>query len=289
MSKQNFSVSIQLPNQLDTVLNYKINTVYIPFDFFYINKLSHQIITDIHNRTDIYVGIILPDIIRLRDTQYLDALKQFLLLGKADKILVRNLEEIGFIQSIENDLNKEFISINGKMEGYTPLLIEADYSLYTWNKESLSFILKFCQNAAAPLELSLYELKELENRAITIPIYGKVPLMVSANCIKKTCGDCSNCGEFAFDRMINDRKNKMQLVYTNCIHCFNKLYNSIPSSYHKQMYELIKAGFNDYRIDFTNETPEEIGKLLTYYINEERSGSFPVSEYTTGHILKGAI
>jgi len=289
MKKIEFGVFIQSPNQLEAVIKYNISTVYIPFDLFYINKLSHQIITDIHCSSDINVYIVLPEILRLRDQKYLDYLKEFLLLGKADGVLVRNLEEIGFLKSIEAELNSEYISLNGKIDGFTALYIQGDYSLYNWNKSALAFNYEFCNRLTAPLELSIHEIKELDDSEIIIPIYGKTPLMVSSNCIKKTCGECNKCNDYSFDRRLNDRKNKSQIIYSNCIHCFNKLYNSIPNSYHKQMYDLIKAGFKSFRLDFTNENNEVINDILSYYIIDERAGQFPLEEYTTGHILKGAI
>lgn len=289
MNKQRFSVYINTVQQLKAAISYKIDTLYIPFDMFYNNTVGDDIITKIHTETGIKVYIALPEIIRLRDEGYLNCLKDFLLLGKADGILVKNLEEVGYINSISDMLEEQYISVNGKTDGYTPLMLEADYSLYNWNKQALSFIHKYCPYASAPLELSIHELKELDDNDIHITIFGKAPLMVSSNCIRKTCGECANSNDYSFDRNLNDRKNKSQLVYRNCIHCFNKLYNNVPTSFHKQMYDLIKAGFYYYRLDFTNETVEEMNDILSYYINEKRAGAFPVSEYTTGHILKGAI
>lgn len=289
MSNITYSASVNSKKQADIAIKHKISKLYIPFDLFYSEQLNHEYITQIHSTSDIKVYIILPEIIRKNDSKYLDKLTEFLLLGKADGVLVKNLEEIGFISSIESKLNDEYISLHGKKADFTPLIIEGDYNLYCWNKHSLEFLNEFCDKLTSPLELSIHELKELDDRSLTIPVYGKAMLMISANCVRKTSSECINGVSFVFDRKLNDRKNKSQLVNINCIHCFNKLYNNIPTSYHKQIYDLIKAGFEDFRLDFTDESNEEIDALLTYYIDEKRSGSFPVNEYTTGHILKGAI
>ena len=61
------------------------------------------------------------------------------------------------------------------------------------------------------------------------------------------------------------------------------------TSLHRQFVDIQKAGFNNFRIDFTDENSEMINKILTYYLLDNRKGSFPISEYTTAHINKGAI
>lgn len=288
MNNIKYNAYIHSLEQLKCVLDYDINKVYIPYDLFFSNQLTHEYITDIHTNTAIKVYISLPEIIRKRDNDYLIDLKDFLLLGKADGVLLKNLEEVGYIYSIKDSLEEQFISLGGKKDGYTPLILEADSSLYNWNKESLAFMYEYFNKATAPCELSIHEIKELDDRDLVIPIYGKTALMVSANCIKKTCGEC-NKDFYNFDRKIKDRKNITELIYTNCIHCFNKLFNNVPTSFHKQMYDLIKSGFNEFRLDFTDENIEDIKKVLSYYLEDDRAGTFPISEYTTGHILKGAI
>lgn len=289
MTDIKYSAFIHSPEQLKCAIKYDIYKLYIPFDLFYNKTLSDKHITQIHENTKMMVYIALPEIIRLKDESYLNFLKDFLLLGKADGILIRNLEEIGFIYSLSGDLESQYISINGKIQEYTPLMIESDYTLYNWNQSSLKFNLQYCNKTTAPLELSIHEIKELDNRDLIVSIYGKAPLMISSNCVKKTCDECAHGKTYSFDRRLHDRKNKEQLVLINCIHCFNKLYNIIPTSLHKQMYELIKAGFYDFRLDFTNENANETSAILSYYLNDKRAGNFPVTEYTSGHILKGAM
>jgi len=130
----------------------------------------------------------------------------------------------------------------------------------------------------------------LNDRDLIFPIYGRAPLMVTANCVKKTTGNCmADCTHGSFDWKLNDRKNKMSLVYANCIHCYNEIFNSVPTSLHRQMVDIMKSGFNSFRIDFTNEDNKLIEQILAYYVTDNRKGSFPVNEYTTAHISKGAI
>lgn len=286
-----YSASVMNKEQLKKVSQYRLKKVYIPYDLFFKNELSVEDIDEIHKNSDTDVYISLPQIIRKKDDKYLNSLKSFLLLGKADGVLARNLEEIGFLDSVSNELEEQFISLNGKIKEYTSLFIEADQPVYCANKHALSFVKEYCANATAPAELSIHELKELEDKDLIVVIYGRALLMVSANCIRKTADKCDPSDKSGFDFVwkLRDRKNMDAYVITNCIHCYNEIYNSVPTSVHKTVWDLIKAGFHEFRIDLTNESTESIGELLDYYLIDHRSGRFPFDEYTAAHISKGVL
>ena len=286
-----YSASVMNKVQLDTAVRYRLKKIYIPYDLFYRNELMLDDIDSIHHGSDTDVYISLPQIIRKKDNDYLERLKSFLLLGKADGILIRNLEELGFINSLSKDLEKQFISINGRIDGYTSLFIEADQPLYCANRNALRFMNEYCDKVTAPAELSIHELKELEDRDLIIVIYGRALLMVSANCVRKTADKCDPNDKSGFDFIwsLKDRKNMESLVVTNCTHCYNEIYNSVVTSLHKSMWDLIKAGFHEFRIDLTNESAESIGELLDYYLIDHRSGRYPFDEYTAAHISKGVL
>lgn len=289
MIKPDISVSIMRIEQLATILKYDVKKIYIPFDLFFWGLIGVEDVDNIHaDNKQVYISM--PRIIRKRDEEYLDSLKEFLLLGKADGILLKNIEEVGYINSLEESLKKEFISINGKIEGYTSLMIETDYELYNWNKSSLAFNKSFSSKQTVPMELSVHEIKELGDKELIYPVYGRAPLMVTANCVKKTTGNCmADCTHGSFEWRLNDRKNKQFLVYSSCIHCYNEIFNSVPTSLHRQVVDIIQAGFSDFRIDFTDEDNKLIDRILDYYIVSNRKGSFPVADYTTAHFNKGAI
>lgn len=285
-----FDVSITTFDQLKPVLRYNINKLYIPFDLFYWGLIEEDRITKIHNNSETKVYISLPRIIRDRDDMYLRALTDFLLLGRADGVLVRNLESIGFLNSISNRLNEQYISINGNIEGYTELMIDTDSNLYTWNKNSLVFNYEFASSVCAPLELTIHELADLKDYDLIIPVYGRNVLMVSANCVKKTTGNCAaDCTHGSFEWKLSDRMKKQHLVYCNCIHCYNEIYNAYVTSYHKKFHELTKMGFYEFKFDFTDESPNVICDIMDYYINNNMSNEFPVKDYTQGHIIKGTL
>lgn len=285
-----YDVSITSLEQLNVLLNYDINKLYIPFDLFYSGVLNEETINNIHSSTDIKIYLALPRIMRERDELYTEALRNFLLLGKADGLLIRNLEQLGYLMSIEAKLEEQFISINGKIHGYTTLCIDTDSNLYTWNQASLRFNLKYAQGVCAPLELTIHELADLQFKELIIPIYGRNVLMVSANCVKKTTGNCTgDCTKCSFEWTLADRMKKQHLVYCNCIHCYNEIYNAYITSYHKQFKDLTRREFKEFKIDFTNETENEIRDIMNYYLETDENKVFPLKEYTQGHILKGTI
>ena len=109
-----FDVSVLNLQQLCIVKQFNINKIYIPFDLFYEDKSTIGILEEIHNIGNTQVYLSLPEIIRKKDEQYLNTLKEFLNLGKADGILVKNLEEIELLYETEEELNNHYISLNRK-------------------------------------------------------------------------------------------------------------------------------------------------------------------------------
>jgi len=281
-------VSVRTPQAFKQVCAYKPEKVYVPYDLFFTGKLKAEDITGAHLQHGCKIYLILPRIIRKRDKEYLDELGRFLCMGKADGVLVGSLDVLAYILSLKTRLEGEFISINGEIKDYTPLFIDSDGFLYGFNRHSIDFISQYAYSQTSSYELSIYELSELDDKNLIIPIYGYIPMMITANCVRKTSGNCKK-DEISFHHGLVDRKNKTFPCITNCIHCYNEIFNTVPLSYHKQMYELIKAGFNEFRIDFTFEDENTICKILDHYIIDMRTGEFPIKEYTTGHIQKGAL
>ena len=114
-------------------------------------------------------------------------------------------------------------------------------------------------------------------------IYGYIPLMVTANCIYKTNAVCQVSKQDEAHRAgLKDRYGKMFTAITNCKHCYNIIYNSVPLSLHKK-YKKSFPGL--YRIQFSIENNHEMKSVLDYYLNwiQDIQSEFPVKEYTTAH------
>ena len=93
-----YSASILKKEQLAAVSNYGIDRIYIPYDMFYTGQTDIHDIDFLHHDREIDVYLSLPRIIRKRDDEYLKSLASFLMLGKADGLLVKSIDGLGFVQ-----------------------------------------------------------------------------------------------------------------------------------------------------------------------------------------------
>ncbi len=154
--------------------------------------------------------------------------------------LVRTLEDLSFIR--------------GK---YPDAPIITDYNLYTFNSKASGFLDMFSFDHTYPLELSAPECRDLKRSGNTEKVvYGRAPLMITANCIRKTLKSCSHKAGF---ETIIDRKGVAFPVKCDCLHCMNVIYNSVPL--------LIPAFSEDVtcRIELTDEDEKKCRSILRYY------------------------
>ena len=188
-----------------------------------------------------------------------------------------------------------------------------DYSLNIWNGYALAEYLDCLGTCGIPeytmpLELTQKELEELaeaEESSCKRPVkrqmvvYGRIPMMLTANCIRKTFGDCRRgCSDRA-DRdgtdveYLTDRKNRNLPVSILCDNCMNIIWNSIPLSLHRQ-YGVIRKVLKPFcvRTDFSTEDEKEITSVLEYWdmiLNGNVPEDPPYGEFTTGHFRQGVL
>ncbi len=170
-------------------------------------------------------------------------------------------------------------------------LIEADANLYTWNNEALAFFRENgVSHVTAPYELSESMLKIRDNKDSVMSVYGRLPLMVSAQCPKKTTGKCNHRQEYV---SLTDRKHVKFPVKTECDFCYNVIYNSVPLCLFGDADKIMRLGFSGVRLEFTDETAEEtehVLKLAVSAFSGEKTefGKVLQKGYTRGHFQKGA-
>ncbi|SHN55826.1 putative protease [Butyrivibrio hungatei DSM 14810] len=201
-----------------------------------------------------------------------------------DGVLVRNLEQLGFLH-------------DRKYSGKVIL----DYGIYIWNGQAAEMLKDLACEASIPYELTFHEAKEVSKKVRqktglpeTYNIYGYTPMMISAGCVKKTLGTCSGFQNklhseklSIYDRMDNELK-----ITTNCLDCYNIIWNAHPTSLHKKLTNIQDAGcFDHYRIDMSVESQKECADIISYYLDSLKSESvsdiFENAEYTTGHFKRG--
>lgn len=121
-----------------------------------------------------------------------------------------------------------------------------------------------------PLELcgaAQRELAATHYGCVEKMIYGRIPLMHTANCINKTMNKCrinEHIGNEERWAKITDRTKRELPIFTDCIHCQNTIYNAIPITITKELKDYPNNFV--FRIDFTDESGEQINHVLDYYI-----------------------
>ena len=219
---------------------------------------------------EIQCMVSLPKILRLRDQQYLKALREFLAenIAEIHGFQAASLEQIELLRQW-NFPGKEIIG---------------DHSLYLWNWTCLEFWKEKIDGFCLPLELTAAEQKALLDPDFPAEkvLYGRIPMMVTANCVVKTTGQCRPKEGPEITELV-DRYHKHFPVLRNCTHCFNVIYNSVPLSLHKDREKW--QGRVSGRLDFTTESEAETREILEYFTGA--SSRLPYAEYTTGHEKRG--
>ena len=186
--------------------------------------------------------------------------------------------------------------------------IAFDHRIYIWNRQTWEYWSADMDTYCAPLELNGRDVLALPspeegNRGRKeILVYGRIPMMVTANCIRKTAGECpkdvrpekgakaeARDGRTGKELLLIDRYQAEFPVVTDCRFCVNVIYNSVPLSLHGYLGELVESGAAFLRLDFLEENGKETEDILRLFENG-LSGKQVQPEYafTTGHFRKGA-
>ncbi|MFI3176959.1 MAG: U32 family peptidase [Eubacteriales bacterium] len=219
---------------------------------------------------ELYVA--LPYIVRKRSYPQLEYLANIIQEHYISGVLVRNMESLEWLETI----------------GYTGKII-LDSNVYSFNTESYDYYKEKGYEVFVPYELNQGELRQMPFAGESYYCYGKVPMMISANCVAKTKEMCQQ-GNSTFVSLI-DRYNKKLPVYLNCNYCYNVIYNSVPLSLHQTLRTFVKKYRLQATINFTNETAEEVVHLIGFYkecLIEKRKNADEIGiAYTKGHLKRG--
>lgn len=186
------------------------------------------------------------------------------------RFLVRNLEDAGFLVK------------NGFADS-----IRLDYTLYTMTGSSLDF---WRENGVsentAPVELNFRELSDRDNSDSEIVIYGRLPLMVSAQCVVKNYVGCDGSNGRVF---LTDRKKISFPAVSDCKNCCSLIYNSVPLSLISEAESVSGLGFKRYRASFVFEKPEEVSRIINEIAEAFKTGVRRTEDFsfTKGHFRRG--
>lgn len=250
----------------------EISKIYVNSDLFLTGIAADKLL-----RLDKEYILVLPHIFRKRSYKYLSDYEQLLNSGHFSGVMVRNFEELEWLYEL------------GYMGG-----ICSDYTVYAWNNAAMEFYTKQFDQITLPLELNKKELNALDTtgRNTALMIYGYIPLLYSANCVRKTLGNCINdtSGKTIMYHLTDRYKNIFSITQ-NCMHCYNILYNTVPLSLHGQLEGILKKNYNILRLDFSIEDAVQTKAVVEYYLNimnkRNRTIEFPMKEFTNGHYKRG--
>ncbi|MBQ8547296.1 MAG: U32 family peptidase [Lachnospiraceae bacterium] len=195
-----------------------------------------------------------------------------------DGYLIRNYETLALIQEADAEWKSR---------------CALDATVYVMNREAKAFYHELFGGdvtMTAPYELSEKELYCLGAEDMTLVVYGRIPLMVSAHCVKKTMGLCKNgkgteCGEDNEPLTLVDRVGKTLFVKQNCLECYNLIYNPECLSLLDGGDTVAKLKPRAIRLDFTFETGEETERILKCAAGA--GGTVTGNGYTRGHLKRG--
>ena len=252
------------------LLNSSVNRIYVSGDLLLEKKTDLiQHLAD----SDKEIWVKLSEVLREKDYQKLEKLievsREF-----AKGMLISNLETYSYLKY--HDYKGE---------------IALNYHVYVWNQDALRFWDDKMNSFLMPVELNIHEWKQLQNEKAEYLCYGKVPMMVTANCIRKTKDACRGTG-VSFEDSITDRYKTSFRVQTNCNYCYNVIYNSVPHSLHQNLNQIVGLEGKGIRLDFTTESATETKQILeayAEYLDTKQSDFSFIKEYTTGHYKKGAL
>lgn len=214
---------------------------------------------------------IMPYIFRAETRKYYESDAARRMLSAYDAIVVKSLDEAGYLKEC----------------GLTNPLI-ADHNLYAFNRESEAFLKEqgFASDTV-PLELNAKEIGKRGCADSEILVYGHLPMMVSAQCLKKTAGRCNKVPEVLY---LRDRMKKDFPVKTNCQFCYNIIYNSAPSVLLENRDEIRKLSPAAIRLSFTLEDKKQVLSVIEKYIDafcKEKDIRLDLPEFTRGHFKRG--
>ncbi|MEE0884739.1 MAG: U32 family peptidase [Faecalimonas sp.] len=217
----------------------------------------------------IYLGM--PHIFREETIRNYDKAYTNIIEAEWDGLLIRNYESYAFL----------------KNHRYTGNIV-TDYNLYQFNRYAKEFWKnEKIESTTAPLELNFKELKEVGMENSELVVYGYFPMMISAQCVKKTTEGCKKEKGQVF---IKDRYHKQFAVKNHCDYCYNIIYNTAPVVLTDQKVEIIELNPKAIRLHFTTENRQLMRRIMELYNEvfcEDGQAIEPDFEFTRGHFKRG--
>lgn len=268
-------VLIEDAEQLPAVLKADfVDTVYLDCMLYTRENLIRKLSEDIDrvHASGKKAFYVFPFIFRQQTSLFYEKIMPELKKLPLDGIMVRSLDEIAFIKEWGNE-NWQMVS---------------DSNLYTYSNEAAEYFYRLgMMQDTIPVELNRKEILRRENSRSEMIIYGRLPLMITAQCIHKNTLGCMHQPDVL---TLKDRYSVHFPVKNFCPECYNVIYNSLPVCLFKEDATVKKIAPAVVRLSFTTETEEETEQILTIYGNIYKNGGIlgqlPM-KCTNGHFKRG--
>lgn len=268
-------VLIEDAEQLPAVLKADfVDTVYLDCMLYTRENLIRKLSEDIDrvHASGKKAFYVFPFIFRQQTSLFYEKIMPELKKLPLDGIMVRSLDEIAFIKEWGNE-NWQMVS---------------DSNLYTYSNEAAEYFYRLGMiQDTIPVELNRKEILKRENSRSEMIIYGRLPLMITAQCIHKNTLGCMHQHKVL---NLKDRYSVHFPVKNFCSECYNVIYNSLPVCLFKEDVTVKKIAPAALRLSFTTETEEETEQILTIYGDIYKNGGIlgqlPM-ECTNGHFKRG--
>ncbi len=145
-------------------------------------------------------------------------------------------------------------------------IIYLDFTMNVFNRVACDFYKKAdVKGITLSTELMLKQIKDISKIIeCECVIYGKLPIMITENCLIKTSVGCNKRGGYIYDRT-----NEGFLI--KCLpQCRNEIFNSKPIVMSDKLDDIKQTGIAFGRLSFTDESPEECIKIYNSYKNGKK-------------------
>ncbi len=263
------TVSLEKPECFDAVVcNPDVNRLYIEAAHFEPERWSQYVNVCHEKGKECYLTM--PHIFRTEAQLFFDRHQNYLKEAGFDGFLIRSMEEPGYLKKTGIRGNLVF-----------------DFGVYGMNNQAQ----KMLKNLGAdeitwPVELNSRELEKLEIPGELL-IYGRLPMMVTAQCIHQ---GMERCDKTPVELNLKDRMGKEFPVRNHCAFCYNSIYNSAPLSLLGLSDTVSSLSPASLRLQFTTEGPGETETIIKTFSDEFLRGKkaeMNLPEFTRGHFKRG--
>ena len=199
------------------------------------------------------------------------------------RMIDRQIAEIGY----EGFLARSFETLARLRKEGLEKLTRADSSVYTFNSEAREFLESFgFDKDTVPVELNKKEILNRRNDSSEFIVYGHLPLMITAQCLKKTTSGCTHDHP---SLSLTDRKGRTFKVTCDCDFCYNIIRNPVVLSLFGEADFMKRTGIRQVRLIFTDENTNDVSEICRIAGRAIHAGSREdvPGEHTKGHFNRG--